>query len=73
MSEKPVVDRNKCDGCGLCVEVCHCNILIVVNNIATIVEQEKCPSCNRWCCAQCEMVCPTGAITVPFEVVIEGC
>lgn len=70
MARMPVIDREKCDGCGLCVSVCHCNILVLVDNVVTIIEKKKCGSCNRWC-AQCELVCPTGAIMCPCEIVIE--
>ena len=70
MVEIPVIDREKCDGCGLCVSVCHCNILVLVDNVITVIRKEVCISCNRWC-TQCEDVCPTGAISWPFEIVIE--
>ncbi|HEY48443.1 MAG TPA: 4Fe-4S ferredoxin [Dehalococcoidia bacterium] len=70
MADSPVIEREKCDGCGLCIDVCHCNILVLVDNVITVIEEKKCVSCNRWC-AQCEMICPTGAITIPFDVVIE--
>jgi ferredoxin len=62
----PVIIVDKCTGCGLCVEVCHCSALVMVNNVVTAVEVEEC----GWC-AQCEAVCPTGAISCPFEIVVE--
>ena len=70
MVEMLVIDREKCDGCGLCVSVCHCSVLVLVDNVITVIRKEECISCNRWC-TQCEDVCPTGAISWPFEVVIE--
>lgn len=66
MLEMPVVDPEKCNGCGLCVSVCSCSALVLVNNIITVIETEKC----GWC-THCEVVCPTGAISCPFEIVIE--
>ena len=66
MAEMPVIDPNKCDGCGLCVGVCHLNALAIVNNIITIIETVECD----WC-TDCELVCPTGAISCPFEIVIQ--
>jgi MinD superfamily P-loop ATPase len=66
MAEAPVIDRTKCDGCGLCVNVCACNVLILVERIVTVVEAERCD----WC-ADCEAVCVAGAITCPFEIVIQ--
>lgn len=62
----PVVDRQKCNGCGLCVSVCFCQALVLVDNIITVLETEDC----GWC-AECEAVCPIGAITCPFEIVFE--
>ena len=70
MAEMPVIDQEKCNGCGLCISVCSCNVLVLVENIATVVEVKECPWCTRWC-TLCEDVCPTGAIVCPFEIVIE--
>ena len=62
----PVIDPKKCDGCGLCVGVCHLNALVIVNNIITIIETVECD----WC-TDCELVCPTGAISCPFEIILQ--
>ncbi|MFC1990550.1 4Fe-4S binding protein [Chloroflexota bacterium] len=66
MVEMPLVDKEKCDGCGLCISVCSCGALVMVNSIVTFIETEEC----GWC-ALCEAVCPTGAISCPFEIVFE--
>lgn len=66
MIEMPLVDQEKCNGCGLCVSVCYCSALVLVDNVVTIVETEEC----SWC-TNCEAVCPTGAISCPFDIVIE--
>ena len=66
MLEMLVIDRAKCDGCGLCVSVCSTNALVVINNVVTIIENGEC----GWC-TMCEAVCPTGAISCPFEIVVE--
>ena len=66
MAEIPVIDPQKCDGCGLCVGVCHLNALVIVNSIITIIETVECD----WC-TDCELVCPTGAISCPFEIIIQ--
>ncbi len=66
MAEMPVIDPQKCDGCALCVGVCHLNALAIVNNIITIIETVECD----WC-TDCELVCLTGAISCPFEIIIQ--
>lgn len=67
MSSAPIIDRDKCQGCGLCVSVCGCGALVIVDGVVTTVKVEDC----RWC-TWCEMVCPYGAITCPFEIVFEN-
>ena len=67
MVRMPVLDLGKWNCCGLCVSVCYCNALVVVNEVLTIVETEEC----GWC-TECEAVCPTGAISCPFDIVIEN-
>ncbi len=63
MTVMPVVDTEKCNGCGLCVSVCACGALVLVGNVVRVIETEKC----GWC-LQCEDVCPTGAISCPYEI-----
>jgi MinD superfamily P-loop ATPase len=66
VAELPVVDLEKCDGCGLCTSVCHCGVLLLVDNVITIIETTECD----WC-TNCEAVCPLGAIRCPYEIVLE--
>jgi NAD-dependent dihydropyrimidine dehydrogenase PreA subunit len=67
----PIINTEKCTGCGLCVGVCTCGRLTIVGGVAVFSAQERCGACHRWCC-QCEIVCPEGAITCPFDVTVEG-
>ena len=62
----PVVDCTKCNACGLCISVCSCNALALVNDTVVTRETEECD----WC-TNCEAVCPTGAIACHFEIVME--
>ena len=66
MAEMPIVIRERCTGCGLCISVCSCGAFVLENNVVAVVEIENC----HWC-GQCELVCPTGAITCPLEIVFE--
>ena len=66
MVTMPVLDQEKCNGCGLCIGVCHCNAIVIIDDIVAIVETEEC----GWC-TLCEAVCPTGAISCPFEIFID--
>jgi len=66
MGEMPVIDQEKCNGCGLCISVCTCGGLVLVGQVVTVIETVTCD----WC-TMCEAVCPTGAIICPFEIIIE--
>jgi MinD superfamily P-loop ATPase len=66
MKEMPVIDQEKCQRCGLCVSICKCGALVLADNTLTIKEVNNC----GWC-TLCELVCPYGAISCPFEIVIE--
>jgi len=66
MTRMPEIDAEKCNLCGLCIEVCHCGAIVLLKNAVAIVETEEC----HWCTI-CEVVCPTGALTCAFEIVIE--
>ena len=66
MVEMPRIDRSKCNGCGLCVSVCACRALILIDNVVKVIETAEC----GWC-TECEAVCPTQAIACPFEIVLE--
>jgi len=66
----PVIDIHKCNNCGLCIGVCRCQILVMIDNKVTVELKEECHDCQVWC-AQCEIVCPTGALSCPFDVIVE--
>jgi len=62
----PIIYRERCNGCGLCIDACGCHALMLVDNLITITENADC----GWCLV-CEIVCPTSAIACPFEIVVE--
>jgi MinD superfamily P-loop ATPase len=62
----PIFDQNKCDGCGLCVQVCRCGALVMDGDTVIIVNG-KVEDCGY--CLDCELVCDTGALQCPYEIV----
>jgi len=62
----PNIDRDKCGGCGECVLGCPTKAVEMVDGQAVIVRPEDCNYC-----AECEGLCPKGAISCPFEIVFE--
>ncbi len=50
------VDPNKCSGCGLCVEIGHCNAIIMTDEAAS-VDSKFCHGCST-----CMDICPKKAI-----------
>jgi len=53
-----VVDTEKCDGCGSCVDECPSSAVKVENEKA-VVAADECIDCNA-----CENACPNQAIKV---------
>jgi len=53
------VDREKCTGCGLCVDACPVEAISLENDKAK-VDEEKCTECGR-----CVEECPNEAIRIP--------
>ena len=64
MSEAPEFEPDKCNGCRLCVSVCTHGGFVVIGEAIHMNAEAECD----WC-QDCELVCPTGAISFPFEVV----
>ena len=57
----PVIDKNKCTGCGDCVEVCPPQAIDMVDDKAMISER----LCEE--CGECVPECPEKAISLPRE------
>jgi ferredoxin len=53
-----IVDKDKCTGCGTCVDECP-SAAIIVENDKAIVHVELCVDCGS-----CMDVCPSEAITL---------
>ncbi|HVP07617.1 MAG TPA: mercury methylation ferredoxin HgcB [Candidatus Acidoferrum sp.] len=55
----------KCNGCGMCVQVCPHAVFVMQNKRAKLVDRGACMECGA-----CAMNCPEGAISVRSGV---GC
>lgn len=53
------IDRDKCNGCGLCVDACHEAAIVMVDGKAELISDEYCDGLG-----DCLPECPTGAITM---------
>jgi Fe-S-cluster-containing hydrogenase component 2 len=72
----PQVDEARCTLCGLCVEVCPCHSVELGERGPAFNCPDSCPdpTCSMALYHSClsEEVCPSGAISYPFEIVLEG-
>jgi len=60
-----ILDREKCIGCGMCVEVCPHGVFAIEDKKARIADRDACMECGA-----CAGNCPVGAIDVRSGV---GC
>ena len=52
------IDREKCDGCGLCASACHENAIGIVDGKATLLREDYCDGLG-----DCLPACPQNAIS----------
>lgn len=52
------IDKEKCNGCGLCVNACHEGAIAMVDGKAELIRDDYCDGLGN-----CLPACPTGAIT----------
>ena len=51
------IDKEKCNGCGLCAHACHEGAIGMVDGKATLLRDDYCDGLGN-----CLPVCPTGAM-----------
>lgn len=52
------IDKDKCNGCGLCAEGCHEGAIAMIDGKAKLIRDDYCDGLG-----DCLPVCPTGAIS----------
>jgi ferredoxin len=60
----PIIDGQRCTGCGLCEQLCPTRAVEVRDGVAVVVRPDDCTFCEV-----CESYCPEGAIGRPFTIV----
>ena len=53
------VNKDKCDGCGTCVDVCPVEVFEIVEEKSTVKNPNECLACRA-----CEVQCPNSAIEI---------
>jgi len=70
----PVIDAEKCSGCGLCISICPLGALELKNKKAVPVrwmKMGKSVEISCFACRDCMAVCEEGAIRIEGSVVID--
>ena len=57
----PVIDRNKCVGCGMCSTICNSDIFMFIEGMKhpEVAYPDEC-----WHCNSCVLDCRSGAISL---------
>jgi Fe-S-cluster-containing hydrogenase component 2 len=69
----PQLDQELCSRCGLCIAACPCGSVELKEKSVRFSCPEACASTATQTCdcgCLCEEVCPSGAISVAFDIVL---
>lgn len=58
----PIIDRDACAGCGICVDSCPQEVLDIVDGVVEAVNDDNCIACG-----DCVEDCPMGAVVEVVE------
>jgi NAD-dependent dihydropyrimidine dehydrogenase PreA subunit len=61
----PEIKMDACDGCGDCLLACETGALGLADDKVVLARPEQCQYDGN-----CEPVCPAGAISLPYAVVL---
>ena len=53
------IDKEKCDGCGICIDTCPVEVFEMVEEKSTVKNEGECLACRA-----CEIQCPNVAIEI---------
>jgi NAD-dependent dihydropyrimidine dehydrogenase PreA subunit len=59
----PRLNRTRCNGCGLCVEICPGAVVLLQQRFPVFVNPAACTYCGV-----CEELCPTAALALVYEI-----
>lgn len=59
------IDKNKCDGCGICVEICPMDALRLDTKGKAYMKYDEC-----WYCGCCVIDCPQKAVKLRLPYLI---
>ncbi|WP_027702235.1 ATP-binding protein [Metaclostridioides mangenotii] len=52
------IDKDKCNGCGLCIDACHENAMAIIDGKATLIRDDYCDGLGH-----CMPACPMDALS----------
>lgn len=61
----PLIDRDKCNNCRACFDLCGCGVFEIFNDKVIVAYPEEC----IWECTKCEGKCPKDCIQYQFTII----